>query len=207
MTRKALPLLILVVAVLVSTTFTGCTKPTKSEQITALQVENANLKGQLRNQDDLMQDVQDLEDEASMARQEAQAARMELDRVRSQKPTAVASGQDTVIAVINVSGSVAFASGSDALTSAGKKELDSIVRSLQRQYAGQKISIEGHTDSTPLVRTKDTWHTNLWLSANRARAVADYLMSRGISENRISIVGHGAGESKGRLVEIVILSR
>ena len=202
MTRKALPLLILVAAVLVSTTFTGCTKPTKDQQIMSLKMQNENLKGR---QEGLIQNVRDAEDDAAMARQDAQAARSELDRVRSEKPTAtVSSGQNVVM---NVSGSVAFASGSDVLTSAGKKELDGIVRSLQGQYAGQKISIEGHTDNTPLVKTLPKWHTNLWLSANRARSVADYLMSRGIPEGSISVVGHGAGESKGRLVEIVVLSR
>ncbi len=203
MTRKVLPLLILVAAVLVSATFTGCTKPTKDQQITALQIENANYKGQLRNQENLMQDVRDLEDEAAMARQDAQEARTQLAQAKSATPSA-ASGQNVVM---NVSGSVAFAAGSDVLTSAGKKQLDGIVRSLQGQYAGHKISIEGHTDSTPLRATKDKWHTNLWLSANRARAVADYLMSRGITENSISVVGHGAGQAKGRLVEIVVLSR
>lgn len=202
MTRKTLPLLILV-AVLASTTFTGCSKPTKDQQIMALQLENANLKGQARNQEDLLAEVRDLEEEAAQARQEAQEARMELVRAKSERPAAVAaSGQNVVM---NVSGSVAFAAGSDVLTSAGKKQLDGIVRSLQGQYSGHKISIEGHTDNTPLVRTKEKWRTNLWLSANRARAVADYLMSRGIPESSISIVGHGAGMSKGRLVEIVVL--
>ena len=117
MTRKVLPLLILVAAVLVSATFTGCTKPTKDQQITSLQVENANLKGRLRNQDDLMQDIQSLEDEAAMARQEAQEARMQLAQAKSATPSA-ASGQNVVM---NVSGSVAFAAGSDVLTSAGQE--------------------------------------------------------------------------------------
>ncbi|NIA06573.1 MAG: OmpA family protein [Actinobacteria bacterium] len=202
MTRKALPLLILVAAVLVSGTFAGC-GPKKQDQITALQVENANLKGQLRNQDGFMEDIQSLESEVAQAKQEAQDARMELARAKSAAP-AVASGQNVVM---NVPGSVLFAAGSDKLTAAGKKELDGIVRTLQGQYAGHRISIEGHTDNTPLVRTKAKWHTNLWLSANRARSVADYLISRGIPENSISIVGHGAGKSKGRLVEIVVLSR
>ena len=201
MTRKALPLLILVAVVLAGSTFTGCTKPTKDQQITALQLENANYKGQLRNQDDLQRQMQDAQADAAQARQDLQEARIEIASAK-RAPAAAAPGQD---AVINVSGSVLFAAGSDTLTTAGKQELDGIVRSLQSQYGGQKISIEGHTDNTPLVRTKEKWHTNLWLSANRARAVADYLMERGIPENRISIAGHGAGMGKGRLVEIVVL--
>ena len=200
MTRKALPLLMLVAAVLVSTTFTGCARPSKDEQLTAAKLEIANYKGQLRNQDRLMQELEDAEMDAAQARQEAQDARVALAEAK-RAPAPASSGN----VVMNVSGSVAFAAGSDVLTSAGKKQLDGIVGSLRGQYGGHNISIEGHTDNTPLVRTKDKWHTNLWLSANRARAVADYLMERGISESSISIVGHGAGAGKGRLVEIVIL--
>ena len=200
MTRKALPLLMLVAAVLVSTTFTGCARPSKDEQLTAAKLEIANLKGQLRNQDRLMEDIEDLEMEAADARQQARDTQLEL--ASAQRAPAASSGQNVVL---NVSGSVAFASGSDVLTSAGKKQLDGIVGSLRGQYGGHNISIEGHTDNTPLVRTKDKWHTNLWLSANRARSVADYLMTRGVPESSISIVGHGAGAGKGRLVEIVIL--
>ena len=198
MIRKALGLLILVGVVLVGTTMTGCTKPSKDEQITALQVENANLKGQQRNQEGLQDEISDLKDELAMAKQDAQDAR----KAVGSKTQDSASGRNVVM---NIPGSVAFAAGSDVLTSAGKKELDGVVGSLRGQYGRHNISIEGHTDNTPLVRTKDKWHTNLWLSANRARAVADYLMERGISESSISIVGHGAGAGKGRLVEIVIL--
>jgi len=201
MIRKALGLLILVGVVLVGTTMTGCTKPSKDEQITALQVENANYKGQLRNQEGLQDEISDLKDELAMARQDTNEARMAAAKSQSAGP-ATSGGKNVVI---NIPGSVAFAAGSDVLTSAGKKELDGVVGSLRGQYGRHNISIEGHTDNTPLVRTKDKWHTNLWLSANRARAVADYLMERGISESSISIVGHGAGAGKGRLVEIVIL--
>ena len=204
MTRKGLGLLLLVGVILVSTTFTGCTKPSKGEQITALQVENANLKGKLSNQENLQDDIRDLEDELVMARQDTADARAEAARAREAAPTTV-SGVNAVMKV-NVSGSVAFAAGSDVLTSAGKKSLDGIASKLQGQYSGQRMSIDGHTDSSPLVRTKEKWHTNLWLSANRARAVADYLMSRGVTENRISIAGHGAGAGKGRLVEVIVLS-
>ena len=200
MTRKALPLLILVVAVLASTTFTGCTKPTKSEQITALQVENANLKGQLRNQDDLMQDVRDLEDEASMARQEAQEARMQLAQAKT-APVARGSGEEVID---SISGKLLFAAGSDKLTSAGKRALDNVVSKIRNRYSGRLISVEGHPDSAPLVKTLNIWHTNMWLAANRARAVADYLMSKGVDENSLSVVGHGASPAGGRKIEVIV---
>ena len=47
----------------------------------------------------------------------------------------------------------------------------------------------------------------MWLATNRARAVADYLMERGIPENRLSVVGHGLSPSGGRKIEIVVQGR
>ena len=108
---------------------------------------------------------------------------------------------------MEISGSLNFAAGSDKLTAAGKRRLDTIVSNIRSRYTGRHISVEGHTDSSPLVKTKEKWKTNMWLSANRARSVADYLINRGIPENLISVVGHGYSRGKGRRVEIIVLSR
>ena len=48
-----------------------------------------------------------------------------------------------------------------------------------------EIEISGHTDNI------GTDQANLLLSSNRAKAVADYLFSKGISKNRIKSVGKG----------------
>lgn len=54
-----------------------------------------------------------------------------------------------------------------------------------------RIKIEGHTNG---VRTKktDEWHLNI--STERAKTTKDYLVSLGISENRISTTGYGCKE-------------
>ena len=51
-----------------------------------------------------------------------------------------------------------------------------------------KIKVESHTDN----RGSDSY--NLKLSENRAKSTAQYVISKGIDENRISGVGKGENE-------------
>ncbi|MGD9689897.1 MAG: OmpA family protein [Phycisphaerales bacterium] len=112
------------------------------------------------------------------------------------------------VARLTVAGDVLFASGSDSISAAGKRELDKIASTIKRQYAGNSIRVEGYTDSDPIRKSK--WGTNDALSAARAAAVERYLVSRGISASRIESVGMGSAKPKAtkaasRRVEIVIL--
>ena len=204
MARKALGLLMLVAVVLAGTIFAGC-GPKKQDELTALRLENENLKGQVMSQRDLAGENQALQSELAQAKQDI--SRLEAEG--SKGPVGMVSPG----MVGELSGSLSFAPGSDKLTSAGKSQLDPIANKIRSQYSGRQISVEGHTDSSPLVRTKEKWHTNMWLSANRARAAADYLISQGISENLISVAGHGASRPSGggaeqdRRVEIIVLSQ
>ena len=75
---------------------------------------------------------------------------------------------------------------------------------------GARINIEGHTDSTgPEIY-------NQHLSARRAKAVYDYLLSRGVSADRMKTVGYGEsmpkvsnltpeGRALNRRVELVVV--
>lgn len=71
-----------------------------------------------------------------------------------------------------------------------------------------KISIEGHTDNVGVAASNKT------LSNNRAKAIFDFLVAKGIDKNRMSFVGWGQekpisdnrtdeGRTKNRRVEIV----
>ncbi len=101
---------------------------------------------------------------------------------------------------------VQFASGTSTLTKTSKTELNKLVPIMNTQYPDIKVSIEGHTDNTGRPET------NQKLSENRAAAVKKYLVSKGISEDRLTTVGHGAdmpiednktaaGKAKNRRVE------
>jgi len=69
-----------------------------------------------------------------------------------------------------------------------KKELESKVIPVLKKYPDLQIELRSHTDS----RASEEY--NQRLSAARARSVADYLVSRGISSERL--VANGYGESE-----------
>jgi outer membrane protein OmpA-like peptidoglycan-associated protein len=111
--------------------------------------------------------------------------------------------------VIVLPGSVLFTSGQYELTGEAQQKLSLIADTLAPQAKTHDIVVEGHTDS------KGTPTSNQVLSENRARAVMDYLISRGVSANSITSVGIGQGRpvadnasvegrANNRRVEIII---
>lgn len=110
--------------------------------------------------------------------------------------------------VVGVAGDVLFSSGKASLLNNAKSSLDQIVGVINSQYAGNMIRVEGHTDSDPI--RKSGWKTNERLGAERAMAVEEYLVSRGINNDRVYSATFGSSRPKGskkdsRRVEIVIL--
>jgi chemotaxis protein MotB len=111
-----------------------------------------------------------------------------------------------------VAGGVLFAPGQNVLSDGGRRTLDGLLGSLE----GRTIRVEGHTDDTPIVRSR--WGTNLRLSVERAMSVADHLVKSGLPKERVSAAGYGpsrpavAGTSddarkKNRRVEILMIDR
>jgi outer membrane protein OmpA-like peptidoglycan-associated protein len=64
-------------------------------------------------------------------------------------------------------------------------ELHKLINTLKK-YPGMKITITGHTDNV------GDFYLNVQLSKDRAKAVADYLVQKGIEENRIDSKGMGS---------------
>lgn len=81
-----------------------------------------------------------------------------------------------------------FATGSDAIQSSSFDDLESIYN-LLIQAEQTKVTIVGHTDNT------GSHSVNQPLSYDRANAVVDYLVNKGISRNRIQSVD-GKGDSE-----------
>jgi len=111
---------------------------------------------------------------------------------------------NTVVCFQNVT----FSTDCSELLSQSYNELDSLVSSLNKM-SSVSIEISGHTDST------GTETHNLQLSEARARAVADYLIAKGINTQRITYKGYGSskpienntseeGKAKNRRVEFII---
>ena len=79
---------------------------------------------------------------------------------------------------------VEFATGSDRLTPQSVYELENVY-SVLNEYPDLNIELSGHTDNT------GDPGSNLDLSQNRADAVLNYLIDKGISSGRLSAVGYG----------------
>lgn len=81
---------------------------------------------------------------------------------------------------------LAFELGSANMTSVARAEAKVFAESLMRpELKGMKFVIEGHTDS---IGSRDY---NIDLSRRRAQAVADYLVTLGVSRERLDIRGYG----------------
>ena len=111
--------------------------------------------------------------------------------------------------LVNLPDGVTFATDSSAVSPTFRATLDQIAQSL-RDYPNSLIDVYGHTDSTG----SDQYNQSL--SERRAKAVSDYLTSRGVSASRVRWQGFGEtqsiasndtidGRSRNRRVEIKIV--
>jgi outer membrane protein OmpA-like peptidoglycan-associated protein len=101
-----------------------------------------------------------------------------------------------------------FAFDSAELTASGKRNIDAYL-GVFKQFPSMKVEVGGHTDDTG----PDDY--NQTLSENRAKSVADYLRSKGITDQIRRVVGYGetkpmvpnnskANRQKNRRVEVVV---
>lgn len=117
---------------------------------------------------------------------------------------------------VTLKGEIYFASGSDQLTSRGKKSLRKIaplILSMGNVY----YRVDGHTDSQPINRSKNRFRSNRHLSAMRALSVVEFLTSEcGVPKEKIYLAGFGdqwprssnstkQGQRSNRRVEIWVL--
>ena len=101
-----------------------------------------------------------------------------------------------------------FETGTSALGTGAQSEIDQIAQVL-KDYPAATARIEGFTDNT------GSMTGNIALSAERAQAVKEQLVSRGVEDNRIEAVGRGseepiadnaneAGRSQNRRIEFIL---
>jgi outer membrane protein OmpA-like peptidoglycan-associated protein len=123
--------------------------------------------------------------------------------------TIAAVKEDSRGMVITLSGSILFASNRYALLNTAMTKLNQVAEALKAQDADRRMVVEGHTDSQGSDRI------NQPLSVNRANAVRDYLVSRGVDSDKITAVGMGSSRplvdnrnaenrANNRRVEIII---
>ena len=106
---------------------------------------------------------------------------------------------------------VTFETGSTRLTAESETMLNDIASTL-RKYNSMVVEVSGHTDNRGAERF------NQQLSTKRAKAVVDYLISKGVEPKQLKAKGYGSskpladnnsakGRAKNRRVELTILQR
>ena len=114
---------------------------------------------------------------------------------------------------VTLPNAILFSSGKETLKTATISELKHVMTVINERYGDKLIKVVGHTDSDPIKKSK--WKDNWQLSSERALSVLRYLVSNGISEERIVAVAAGesrpiasnsttSGKARNRRVEIVV---
>jgi outer membrane protein OmpA-like peptidoglycan-associated protein len=111
-------------------------------------------------------------------------------------------------------GGETFSSGRVAINDAALSTIEHFVGEISASQ-GSRVIIEGHTDNIP---TGKLHIDNLGLSLQRARAIANVLVSHGVLSDRISVIGYGEaqpidsndteeGRAKNRRVEVKLIPK
>ncbi len=153
--------------------------------------------------------------EVEQARMMAQAEAAKAERAKAEANQLMQELSDlkakqTERGIVLTIGDVLFAVGKATLSKEASRNIDKLVQFLQKN-PNRRVLIEGHTDGT------GSDSLNLTLSQERADAVKEALVTKGISEERISAKGYGkkypvagndtaAGRQQNRRVEVIILN-
>lgn len=211
-TKKLLGISVVIAVV----TLSGCTN-SLSEANALLIEENGALRSQIDHQNQALSDSQhDLRDSAGRI---AQLRRQIDEYERGMTNTSRITGFEGIAGVnarisgneitVSVESDVLFASGKTSLKGAAKDSLSQVASVLNNSYGSRSVRIEGYTDTDPI--RKSGHKSNYHLGFERAYAVRDYLIKRGITKDRISLASYGpdrplGSKSQSRRVEIVVIA-
>jgi flagellar motor protein MotB len=205
---------------------TGCTDTKLKAERDSLVTDNKNLAEKLQTSDQIHQGDQAKID--ALTRQLSAApetsapsmtgAPVELGGLpgRPARPITTPSKPTTPVkaapARVKLPGEVLFDSGKTTLSSSATKSLDTMAASLLKTYKGDRIVIEGFTDSTPVKASATTLKSNDAIATARATSVMKYLAKKGIPEKDMTVKSMGDADPKSttnqalnRRVEIVVL--
>jgi chemotaxis protein MotB len=193
----------------------GCSNNT--EQMDAFKTENEELRVQYtESQEALLAADSDLQ-RAQEALRTEQERNGTLQTQLDTRPEEVnifenidgvsASMRDKDLA-LTVASDLLFSSGSASLKKSAKGTLGDVATALNNRYPNQSIVVMGYTDTDKI--TKSSFKSNWHLAFDRAWAVREYLVSKGVSKNRIAIESWGptkplATKAASRRVDIVVV--
>jgi len=144
------------------------------------------------------------EKDSLLAAQKAEAQK-KLDALNSKAISVFRDARGTILSMSDI----LFETGKADLKQELRENLSAIGAILQSLLTDSQIMVEGHTDNV------GSAEFNQKLSEQRAKAVMQYLIERGVNANRLQAIGHGMdkpvanngtkeGQAKNRRVELVI---
>jgi outer membrane protein OmpA-like peptidoglycan-associated protein len=202
----------------------GCQNKLQDEN-QALWQQNRELQSQLSDANDRLRTAPDPAQLASMQSQLSQRDAQIADlKTQLQRPAPGAAADPSLMGIevtrderagtmtVTLPNDILFSPGQADLKETAKTTLDKVIDAVNKEYAGKHIMVDGYTDSDPITKTKAKWVDNLELSAARARAVTQYLISQGLSPRQVAPRAMGSTNPKGtkaasRRVEIVVATR
>jgi chemotaxis protein MotB len=111
-----------------------------------------------------------------------------IDRLKSQGSANIEQKGDR-ITTMNMNSAAFFDSGSAVLSDAGKKVLVDVADSIKSEkYKDYQVTVEGHTDDTPIKTAQ--FPSNWELSTARASAVVHFFLEQGISAQKLRAAGY-----------------
>lgn len=192
----------------------GCNSSMKTEN-ELLKTENEELRMQYKEATAALQAA---DDDLTMTQGDLRNAQDELQTALDTRPETInifenIAGVDVELRdkdlALTVASDLLFNSGSASLKKSAKGTLSNVASALNSTYPNQSIVIMGYTDTDKISKSnfKSNWH----LAFDRAWAVRDYLVSRGVNKDRIAIESWGptkplATKAASRRVDIVIVN-
>lgn len=190
----------------------GCSSDLQKTNV-LLSRENEDLRAQLAERNAALS-----ENENALRDRDREISRLQTEQpVYTQQPLAQVTGFEQIDNVssryspgevtVAVESDVLFASGKTALRAEAKRSLDQVAAVLAESYAEHIIRIEGYTDTDPI--RKSGHRSNYHLGFERAYSVREYLISRGVDPENVSVASYGptqpmATKAASRRVEIVV---
>lgn len=205
----------MIAAACVAVALGGCDNAQKDE-LALLRQETDDLRKQLADRNAAL-DALERERMAAIARADA-AERSAGSSSGSTTPLVVESGFEGISGVsatrvgnevhVAIEGDVLFDSGRTTLKESSKRSLDRVAAVIREKYPGREIRVIGFTDTDPIRRSG--FKSNYHLGFDRAFAVREYLIGKGLDGRRISLSSYGPDmpretKAKSRRVEVVVI--
>ena len=200
----------------IASTLVGCNSNLSTEN-SLLKKENEELRTQYKEATDALQASDNDYQRMQLELRDSQVVNSDLQTALDSRPETInifenISGVDVAMRdkdlALTVASDLLFNSGSATLKTSAKSTLAEVASALNNNFPEKTIVVMGYTDTDKIKKSnfKSNWH----LAFDRAWSVRDYLVLKGVQQNRIAIESWGptkplSTKAASRRVDIVVV--